>query len=261
MLFSFKATPCGPCKKLEHVLEKSAGPCPMGEQRYYRCRCPRCSHITAAMKRSSNEHECSLGKCVNTRCYMPAGQYTYNGPKDTLRLNPAADYSHVEWDAYEMLQLTSVRLPSTDKRPSLRVKGAAVSRHLEAQLTNHGRKRKKGDAKTIMLPTAQRATAGGTELAGSDPRLALVKQILDMPAIKTAYPDALSDLRKVIRISESALKLQFATGYCHNHKGPHTSNRTYFFVIPGRVTQHCYDHDCHGYKNVMQIRTPDGLFV
>ncbi len=133
-----------------------------------------------------------------------------------------------------------------------------MSRHLEAQLANHSRKRKKGE---IMLPTAQRSTATGTELAGSDPRVALIKQMLQSPVIKSTYPDAVADLRKVIRISETAMKLQFATGYCHNHHGAHTSNRTYFFVIPGRVTQHCYDDDCHGYKNVMQIATPDGLFV
>lgn len=154
--------------------------------------------------------------------------------------------------------LCSVRLPSTDKRPPLRVKGATMSRHLKGQLANHSRKRKKGE---IMLPTAQRSTASDTELADSDPRVALIKQMLQSPVIKSTYPDALSDLHKVIRVSECAMKLQFATGYCHNHQGAHTSNRTYFFVIPGRVTQHCYYDYCYGYKNVMQVDTPNGLFV
>ncbi len=106
MLFSYKATPCGPCKKLEHSLDKSAGPCPMGEQHYYKCRCPRCTSISAAMKRGITEHGCSFGRIINTRCYLPAGQYTYDLAKASLRLNPAADYSKVKWDPYEMLQLT-----------------------------------------------------------------------------------------------------------------------------------------------------------
>ena len=79
----------------------------MGEQHYYRCRCPRCSSINAAVKRSSNEHGCSLGKTVNTRRYMPHGQYTYNKKRNTLRLNDAADYTRVKWDPLEMILLTS----------------------------------------------------------------------------------------------------------------------------------------------------------
>ena len=107
MLFQYKASPCVPCKKLTHSLEKEAGPCPLGEQLHYRCRCPRCSSITASVKRSSSEHGCSLGKAVNTRCYLPAGQYTYDQKRNALRLNPAGDYSKVKWDPLEMLLLTS----------------------------------------------------------------------------------------------------------------------------------------------------------
>lgn len=260
MIFQFKAAPCGPCKKLVHSLEKSAGPCPLGQQHYYRCHCPRCSHINASMKKGCKEHGCSFSKLINTRCYMPAGQYTYDSAKDRLRLNPAADYSKVEWDPLEMLQLTSVRLPSTDKRPSLKVKGTAATSHLHTQLAKHSAKRRKGDAKTIMLPTAQRQTASGTELSGSDPRIRIIKEMLQLPAIKETYPDAVADLHRVVRISDSAIKLFFVTGYCHNHKGAHASNRTYFFVIPGRVSQHCYDDNCRGYKNIMKVDTPVSLF-
>ena len=260
MLFQFKASPCGPCKKLVHSLEKSAGPCPMGEQHYYRCKCPRCMHINTAMKQGCNEHGCSFGKNIVTRRYMPHGQYTYDLAKDRLRLNPAADYTKTAWDALEMLQLASVRLPSTDKRPSLRIKGALASSQLHAQLTRHSLKRKKGDPKTIMLPTAQRHTPAGTELSGSDPRVGLVKQMLQLPVIKDTYPDAVADLHRVIRISDTAIKLFFVTGYCHNHRGAHASNRTHFFVIPGRVTQGCYDENCRGYKNVIKLETPEGMF-
>jgi hypothetical protein len=260
MLFQFKATPCGPCKKLVHSLEKTAGPCPLGEQHYYRCRCPRCAHINASAKKACNEHGCSFGRNIVTRCYMPHGQYTYDLAKDRLRLNPAADYSKTEWQPIDVILLTSVRLPSTDKRPPLKVEGAVVSSHLHAQLAKHTLKRRKGDAKTVMLPTAQRHTAVGTELSGSDPRIRLVKQMLELPVIKSTYPNAVADLHRVIRISDTALKLFFVTGYCHNHKGAHASNRTYFFVIPGRVTQQCYDDDCKGYRNVMTVDTPEGLF-
>ena len=156
--------------------------------------------------------------------------------------------------------LCRVRLLSTDRRPPLKIKHAAVSKHLESQLANHSRKRKKGDPKTIMLPTAQRGLSGGDELSGTDPRISMIKQLLQTDQIRSVYPDAEADLRKVTRVSDTALKLFFATGYCHNHKGPHTNNRTYFFVIPGRVTQQCYDEDCRGYKNVMQVNTPDALF-
>jgi len=261
MLFQNKAAPCMPCKKLEHTLEKDAGPCPMGEQHYYRCKCPRCTSINATMRRGQQQHGCSFGKVVNTRQYMPAGQYTYNRSKDSLRLNPAADYSVVQWDPLEMLQLASVRLPSTDKRSALKIKVPTVSRHLESQLASHSRKRKKGDPKTIMLPRAQNSSTCGTELTGTDPRIALVKQMLDLPEIKATYPDAVTDLHRVVRLGESAIKLFFVTGYCHNHKGAHASNRTYFFVAPGRVSQHCYDEDCRGYKNIMKVDTPNGLFV
>lgn len=96
-----------PCKKLAHSLEKAAGPCPMGEKQYYRCRCPRCTSMNASMKRGQKEHGCSFGKVVNTRCYMPGGQYTYNLSKDSLRLNPVGDYSVVQWDPLDMLLLTS----------------------------------------------------------------------------------------------------------------------------------------------------------
>ena len=260
MMFQFKASPCGPCKKLLHSLEKSAGPCPMGEQHYYRCKCPRCMHINTAMRKGCNEHGCSFGRVINTRSYMPNGQYTYDTAKGRLRLNPAADYTKTEWDPLDVILLTSVRLPSTDKRPPLKVKGAVASSHLHAQLTKHSLKRKKGEARTVMLPTAQRHTASGTELSGSDPRIRLVKQMLELPVIKSTYPNAVADLHRVMRISETALKLFFVTGYCHNHRGAHASNRTYFFVIPGRVTQQCYDDDCKGYKNVMLVDTPEGLF-
>ncbi|DBA87252.1 hypothetical protein WJX77_001283 [Trebouxia sp. C0004] len=123
LLYQLKCTPCMVCKKEEHALERSAGSCPMGEQRYYiGCKCPRCVSIANAMKRGRNEHGCSFGKNITTRCYMFHGQFTFNKAKNSLRLNPAADYSTVPWDPLEMLQLTSVRLPSTDHRPSLKIK-------------------------------------------------------------------------------------------------------------------------------------------
>ena len=93
-----------------------------------------------------------------------------------------------------------------------------------------------------------------------DPRVGLVKQMLQLPAIKGTYPDAVADLHRVSRISDTAIKLFFVTGYCHNHRGAHASNRTYFFVIPGRVTQGCYDENCRGYKNVIKLETPEGMF-
>ena len=260
LLFQFKASPCAPCKKLAHSLEKSAGPCPMGEQFYYRCKCPRCMSINSSMKRGSAEHGCSLGKVIVTRHYTPKGQYTYDLAKDRMRLNPAADYSTVEWDPLDMLLLTSVRLPSTDKRPPLRVKGTAmISSHLQAQLASHNRKRKKGEAKTIMLPTVQHGSSG-TDIPSSDPRHTMVKDMLELPTVKCTYPTAVADLHRVIRISESAIKLFFVTGYCHNHKGAHASNRTYFFMTRNKITQYCYDQDCRGYKNVMHVSTPDDLF-
>ena len=107
MLFQYKCTPCMACKKEEHSLERNAGPCPMGEQRYYKCKCPRCMSIANAMKRGRNEHGCSFSKIITTRCYMPHGQYTFNRAKNSMRLNPAADYSTVPWDPLAMLQLTS----------------------------------------------------------------------------------------------------------------------------------------------------------
>ena len=79
----------------------------MGEQHYYRCKCPRCLSIATTMKRARNEHGCSFGKTIVTRCYMPHGQFTFNKAKNSLRLNPATDYSKVPWDPLEMLQLTS----------------------------------------------------------------------------------------------------------------------------------------------------------
>lgn len=154
-----------------------------------------------------------------------------------------------------------MRLPSTDHRPSLKIKVASISRNLEKQLANHNRKRKRGDPKTIMLPTAQRSAAAGQEIADSDPRMRMLKELLDMPAIKSNYPDAVPDLSRVLKLKEDMFKLLFVTGYCHNHKGAHASNRTYFLVMPNRVIQYCYDHDCRGYKNVMLIDTPSDLFM
>lgn len=41
------------------------------------------------------------------RHYLPAGRLTYTLSNDSLRLNPKAYYSVVEWDPLEILQLTS----------------------------------------------------------------------------------------------------------------------------------------------------------
>ena len=89
----------------------------------------------------------------------------------------------------------------------------------------------------------------------------MLKQLLEMPAIKSNYPDAVPDLSRVLKLKQDTYKLLFVTGYCHNHRGAHASNRTYFLVCPDRVTQYCYDHDCRGYRNVMLIDTPSALFM
>ena len=112
-----------------------------------------------------------------------------------------------------------------------------------------------------MLPTAQRPSTAGLEIAGSDPRMRMLKELLETPEVKCNYPDAVPDLSRALKLNEDTFKLLFVTGYCHNHRGPHASNRTYFMVGPNRVTQYCYDHDCRGYRNMMQVNTPDGLFM
>ena len=154
-----------------------------------------------------------------------------------------------------------MRLPSTDHRPSLKIKVASVSRNLEKQLANHNRKRKRGEPRTVMLPTAQRSSTAGQEIADSDPRMHMLKGLLEVPEIKSIYPDAVPDLSRVLKLNQDTFKLLFVIGYCHNHRGAHASNRTYFLVGPNRVTQYCYDHDCRGYRNIMPVNTPDGLFM
>ena len=81
----------------------------MGEQHYNRCKCSRCSSINNAVRKGCNEHGCSFGKVVNTCCYMPHGQYTYDIKKDRLRINPAADYTKTAWDPLEMLHIKICR--------------------------------------------------------------------------------------------------------------------------------------------------------